>query len=175
MPGVWGSADGTNSAALLFEPVGIVVDPTGAIYVMDSGSHAVRKVALFGTNWVVSTVAGLAGVAGSVNGTGAGTRFRHSAGLALDGAGYLYIADAGNNTIRVDRIVPPWLQYARAGNQASLFWPSSGNNFSLESSSSVSPGALWSPVTNTPIGSADIFVLNLPLADSAAFYRLHKP
>ena len=95
MPEVWGTADGTNGSARFFAPEGIVVDGGGAVFVMDSGDHAIREISASGTNWVVTTVAGLPGVSGSANGTGATTRFRYAAGLALDNAGYLYVADAG--------------------------------------------------------------------------------
>jgi hypothetical protein len=175
MAGVWGKTDGTNNSARFFEPKGIVVDASANIYVADSGNHALRKVAPSGTNWVVSTVAGLPGVSGSVNGIGAGARFNYFAGLAMDNAGYLYTADAGNNTIRVDRIVPPLLQFSRAASQASLFWPAASDNFILESTSSLFPGSVWSAVTNTPSISAGIMVLNPSLTAPASFYRLRKP
>ena len=97
-PGVWGSADGTNSAARFYLPQGISVAANGDLFVADSGNQTLRKVSPAGTNWVVSTVAGLTGLAGSTNGTGDSARFYFPAGLALDSAGYLYVADAANNT-----------------------------------------------------------------------------
>jgi sugar lactone lactonase YvrE len=173
MPGVWGSADGTNSGARLFAPEGIVVDGVGTLFVMDSGNQLIRKVAPSGTNWIVTTVAGLPGVSGSANGTGASARFRYSAGMALDSAGNLYVADAGNNAIRVSRMVTPLLQFAGAGNQGSVFWSPSAYNFLPETSASMSSG--WTPVTSNVVTSGDISVLNFTSTNPAAFYRLHKP
>jgi hypothetical protein len=53
-----------------------------------------------GTNWVVTTLAGLAGVTGTNNGTGSDALFHSPSGVAVDGAGNVYVADSGNNMIR---------------------------------------------------------------------------
>ncbi len=58
-PGVFGSADGLNSAARFYKPVGITADAAGNLYVADNFNNEIRKVTPLGTNWVVSTVAGL--------------------------------------------------------------------------------------------------------------------
>jgi hypothetical protein len=107
LAGVWGNADGTNSDARFFEPAGIAVDSATNVYVLDSGNHTIRKLAPVGTNWVVSTVAGLPGVSGSSDGMGSDARFNYPAGLAADGSGLLYVADTGNNTIRRGALISP--------------------------------------------------------------------
>ena len=48
----------------------------------------------------VSTLAGSAGESGSADGTGAAARFNLPEGIAVDGAGNLYVADTNNQTIR---------------------------------------------------------------------------
>jgi sugar lactone lactonase YvrE len=48
---------------------------------------------------VVSTIAG-DGTAGFANGPGNAARFNYPAGITIDGAGNLYVADSGNNRIR---------------------------------------------------------------------------
>ena len=48
----------------------------------------------------VSTVAGLAGLTGSANGTGSSARFNEPHGLTADKNGNIYIADRINNLIR---------------------------------------------------------------------------
>jgi sugar lactone lactonase YvrE len=98
--GVWGSADGTNSDARFYEPQGITVDFSGNLYVLDSGNQTIRMVAPVGTNWVVTTVAGLPGVSGSADGTGPNARFFRPGGIGMNSAGSLCVADWGNNTIR---------------------------------------------------------------------------
>ena len=174
LPGVWGSADGTNSAARFYLPQGISVAANGDLFVDDSGNQTVRKVSPVGTNWVVSTVAGLTGLAGSVNGTGDGAQFAFPAGLALDGAGYLYVADMANNTIRTTRVVPPTLQFTALGNQFVLSWPVSSEGFVLEQSPILGDAAVWSPVTTGIATLGNNFVRTNTVSD-VAYYRLHLP
>ena len=97
--GISGYADGTNGAARFFEPEGIAV-AGASVYVADAGNHALRQLAPAGTNWVVTTIAGWPGISGSADGSGLAARFCYPAGLAANGAGNLFVADAGNNTIR---------------------------------------------------------------------------
>src|SRR5882672_3702695 len=59
-----GSADGRSSDARFFEPFGIALDGSGSVYVADSYNFTIRQLTPLGTNWVSSTIAGLAGVQG---------------------------------------------------------------------------------------------------------------
>ena len=93
-----GSADGTNSAARFNGPDGVAVDSAGNVYVADAFNDTIRKVTPVGTNWVVTTLAGLAGHAGSADGTNSAARFNYPAGVAVDSAGNLYVADYWNNS-----------------------------------------------------------------------------
>jgi hypothetical protein len=95
-----GHADGTNYAARFNRPAGIAVDRMGDLYVADSLNNTIRKVARAGTNWVVTTVAGLAGKSGFADGTNGAARFDRAAGVAVDGAGSLYVTDTQNHTVR---------------------------------------------------------------------------
>jgi sugar lactone lactonase YvrE len=99
--GVGGSADGTGTNAFFNQPSGLVLDNitnVTYIYVTDYGSSIIRKVAL-GTGQV-TTIAGSAGVTGSVNSTGTNSLFFHPMGLAVDHSTNLYVADYGNHLIR---------------------------------------------------------------------------
>ena len=98
--GTPGSADGTNSAARFFNPDGVAVDGAGNLYVADDGSDTIRKVSPVGTNWVVTTIAGLAGHSGSADGPGSVARFNNPTDVRLDSAGNVYVADTSNDTIR---------------------------------------------------------------------------
>lgn len=50
--------------------------------------------------WVVSTLAGGLNLTDSIDGTGTAALFHQPAGLALDGQGYLFVADYANQQIR---------------------------------------------------------------------------
>jgi uncharacterized protein (TIGR03437 family) len=92
------SGDGAAAtAAQLNQPGGIVVDSSGNIYFSDSGNHRVRKI----SNGTISTFAGNGTSGYSGDGKAAtSAELTDPAGLALDKAGNLFIADAGNNVIR---------------------------------------------------------------------------
>jgi hypothetical protein len=61
------------------------------------------------------------------------------------------------------------------GNQKLLMWPVSSEGFILETSPTLSVGAIWSPVTNGIVNAGDNFVLTNSPNGAVAFYRLHKP
>jgi hypothetical protein len=92
-----GQTDGTGTSATFFRPVGVSVDSSGNIYVADSQNNVIRKVSSSG---VTSTLAGTLNNIGSVNGIGSAAKFKYPSGVSIDSSGNLYVADAGNNTIR---------------------------------------------------------------------------
>ncbi len=99
--GATGSADGTAATARFNHPSGVALDAAGNVFVADSYNNTIRRITSAG---VVTTLAGLPGVAGSTDGAGAQALFNNPTGLAIDGQGNLYVADTGNSTIR--RITP---------------------------------------------------------------------
>jgi sugar lactone lactonase YvrE len=90
-------ADGAGAEATFSYPFGVAVDGGGNVYVADSGNNLIRKITPSGS---VSTFAG-SGKAGAKDGYGLATSFNTPWGLALDGGGNLYVADGGNNLIRM--------------------------------------------------------------------------
>jgi sugar lactone lactonase YvrE len=101
LAGSSGSADGTGTNAQFNFPDGVAVDSAGNVYVADWGNSTIRKVTPGG---VVTTLAGLAGIPGSADGTGSAARFGSAnggpRGVAVDSAGNVYVADTQNFTIR---------------------------------------------------------------------------
>ena len=100
LPGSQGTNDGTNGNAQFHSPTGVALDVQGNVYVTDFYNNSIRKLAPSGTNWVVTTLAGLPGSQGTNDGTNSGARFNGPWGLAVGTNGELYMADFYNNTIR---------------------------------------------------------------------------
>jgi len=93
-----GNANGTGSAARFDLPRGVTVDAAGNVYVADTNNSTIRKITPAG---VVTTLAGQPGVSGAVDGLGSVARFNQPYGVSADASGNVYVADTGNNTIRV--------------------------------------------------------------------------
>ena len=105
-----GSSNGTNSDARFNGPNGIAVDATGSVYVADLFNHVIRKATPTGTNFVVSTIAGLAGSPGFADGTNTDARFNLPIDVDLDIVGNVYVVDHLNSTIR--KITPMGTNWA---------------------------------------------------------------
>ncbi|MGA3179424.1 MAG: protein kinase [Verrucomicrobiota bacterium] len=95
--GLGGSQDGMGSNARFLAPEGVAVDPSGNVFVADSGNHTIRKITPDGK---VTTFAGLAGHHGSLDGPGNAARFFAPFGIAVDRLGNVYVSEVGNCTIR---------------------------------------------------------------------------
>jgi hypothetical protein len=94
---VSGTSDGVGINARFNEPWGITIDSLGNLYIADTYNHSIRKVTPTG---VVTTVAGLKGTLGFVDGVGSCARFNYPYSIAVDTNGSLYVADTGNHAIR---------------------------------------------------------------------------
>lgn len=97
LAGSKGSADGTGSMARFCYPGGVALDKAGNVYVADSLNETIRKMTPEGA---VTTLAGLAGSLGSVDGKGSEARFNDPQGIGVDRAGNVYVADSADDTIR---------------------------------------------------------------------------
>jgi sugar lactone lactonase YvrE len=95
--GQCGSADGDARSARFCSPQGITLDRQGNLYVADTLNHTIRRI---DRNNVVTTVAGVAGACGSSDGRAGAARFCEPQDIEVDNAGYLYVADTANSTIR---------------------------------------------------------------------------
>jgi streptogramin lyase len=95
--GISGAADLTGVNALFNQPAGLGVDAAGNVYVADTGNATIRKIVPTGE---VTTLAGMAGIAGRGDGSGGFSLFNQPHALAVGGAGDLFVADTGNGMIR---------------------------------------------------------------------------
>jgi sugar lactone lactonase YvrE len=122
-----GKVDGTGAEARFYYPQGVAVDGAGNVFVADTRNHTIRMITPAS---VVTTLAGSGGAEGSTDGTGTEARFSRPQGVAVDGAGNLFVADSGNNTIRM--ITPAsvvttlsgnagWTSYLDGAGTAALF------------------------------------------------------
>lgn len=113
--------DGTTGDKATFsKPVGLARDAAGNLFVTENTGNRVRMLQYQGgdpsinTHWYVSRVAGdasaLAGSSGTTDGSGAIALFHAPFGIAVDGAGNLYVVDQSNNRIR--KITNPGLATA---------------------------------------------------------------
>ncbi len=77
----------------------LVMSPSGELHIVESGTHAIRKIAKDGT---ISTVAGRLGIQGYFGDGGPATKamLKTPTCLAFDSKGNMYITDMGNNRIR---------------------------------------------------------------------------
>jgi len=89
---------GLATLAQLSYPSWVATDTAGNMFIADTNNHRIRKV---NTNGIITTVAGMgtSGFSGD-GGTATMAQLNSPAGVAIDAAGNLYIADTNNNRIR---------------------------------------------------------------------------
>src|SRR5215467_7947176 len=95
-PGFAGDGSAGTSAQVNF-PSGLAADPSGNLYISDTGNQRVRKL----SGGSITTVAGngTAGYGGD-GGAAVSAQINSPAGLAVDSSGNLYIADFSNPAVR---------------------------------------------------------------------------
>lgn len=94
--GKQGSTNGTGITASFNYPIDIAIDPSGNLFVSDSGNHKIRKITPSG---IVTTFAG-SGVQKFEDGTGIDASFNIPFGLVFDDKQNLFVVDSFNNRIR---------------------------------------------------------------------------
>lgn len=129
-----GDGGPATRASLMF-PVGLAVDASGNLYISDSGEGMIRKVS---PNSIISTVAGCDRRGPKRLGDGGPARgacLVRPEGVAVDSASRVFIADSGQNRVRMvsgDGIITTIAGTGRPGAEgdggpatsATLTWPS---------------------------------------------------
>jgi len=149
---------GLATAARLSSPRGLALDAKGSLFFADQGNGRIRKM---NTEGVITTVAGTAtaGFSGD-GGPASAARLNIPNDVAVDGAGNLFIADSGNNTIR--KVTPDGVITTVAG----VAGPFTGNGFFEEGGFSGDDGPAISAHLYYPQGVAVDVEGNLFIADT---------
>jgi sugar lactone lactonase YvrE len=96
--GASGSANGVGIAAQFNGPHGMAIDAFGNLFVVDIGSHLIRKIVI--ATQAVTTVAG-SGAASWADGVGTNAAFNSPIGLAVDARGNILVAESSNQRVRL--------------------------------------------------------------------------
>jgi sugar lactone lactonase YvrE len=91
--------DGTAASnAVLNYPIGVAVDDSNNLYIADYGNNRIRKINSLG---IINTIAGNGNAAYSGdNNAAVNASLNYPAGVCIDSAGNVYIADLKNNVVR---------------------------------------------------------------------------
>jgi sugar lactone lactonase YvrE len=92
-----GSITGSAINTSFSSPAGVATDQLGDLYIADAGTNTIIKIS---SKEIVTVIAG-SGTAGNTNGKGTAASFNQPNGLVVDGLGNVYVADEGNNVIRL--------------------------------------------------------------------------
>jgi DNA-binding beta-propeller fold protein YncE len=94
--GAAGAADGPAAAAEFNYPYSLAADSAGNVYVADSNNNLIRRI----SGGMVAAFAGTGANRPFQDGPVASATFHFPRGVAVDSAGNIYAADAGNHLIR---------------------------------------------------------------------------
>lgn len=144
--GIGGYADGPKGTGQLVAPWGIAVDSSGNVYVSDEFAFTIRKIDASGT---LSTLAGSPGIEGSSDGLGGAATFGGPCGIAVDGAGDIFVADSPNDEIR---------EVSPAGEVTTVAGMAVDGDGFLGSGDGAGSAARFAGPTGVAIGQAGLYV-----------------
>ena len=163
--------------AYLDDPMGVVIDASGNLYIADTGNNRIQEVpAASGTQWgqamtagYMYTVAGYQfGDAGSSGDGGPATSatladsalLDHPQGLAVDQAGDLFIADTGNNRIQEVPVAAKtqWGVSMTAGDMYTIAGSATGAHGSSGDGGAAKSALLYGPGGIAVDSAGDLYV-----------------
>jgi outer membrane protein OmpA-like peptidoglycan-associated protein/sugar lactone lactonase YvrE len=125
---------GPATSSDLSSPVGLAIDSTGNVYIADTDNNEIEKVTTAGQ---LSVIAGTGTAGAATPGPATSSDLNNPNGVAVDGAGNVYIADTGNNEIEKVTATGPLAIIAGTG-----------------TSGAATPGPATSSDLNNPFGLA---------------------
>lgn len=135
-----GYTDGPARSAAFRFPKGIALDSSGGLFIVDSLNNAIRYL----KNGRVSTVAGSpTGASGSKNGIESTALFDTPQGIAVARDGTIYVADTGNNAIRM---LSPYRLPADIAKNQSIHIVVEDQKFDFEAPPETKSGTIMVPV-----------------------------
>jgi uncharacterized protein (TIGR03437 family) len=87
---------GAAASAQLNQPKGVAVDTNGNVYIADTGNNRIREI----TGGVINTIAG-GGTSTGTSGSATSIKLNLPQGVFVDSLFNVYIADTGNNLVRL--------------------------------------------------------------------------
>src|SRR5262249_38059555 len=138
-PGTGGDG-GPATAAHLDTPLRMAVTPAGDVYIVELNNHDIRRVD--GATGRITRVAGTPGIPGNSGDGGPAltAQLNNPAGILLGADGTLYVADSGNQRIRV--ITPDGVIHALAGTGGASVGPSRGDGGPASAATFTDPTGL---------------------------------
>lgn len=155
----------------LNSPSGLAIDSTGNIYVADTQAYLIRKI---DTNGIMTTIAGTGDFCQNPpsgchdNGPAQGALLGAPSGVATDAAGNVYIADTGDNEIRVVNMQASSITVFGVTVMPGYIARVAGNGTACPSSTSScgDNGKGTSAMLSSPMGVAIDHLGNMFIADS---------
>jgi sugar lactone lactonase YvrE len=124
-------ADNGVNVAFRGSGLGLAVDAAGTLYVADTGNHKIKKI--YDSGKAVVLAGGNSTNSGSTNGNGQTARFTSPQDLCVDKGGYVWVADTGNNRIRIIDPNGTVKTIAGSGSGATGFANGNGNDATFNS------------------------------------------
>jgi uncharacterized protein (TIGR03437 family) len=152
---------GPATGAGLSYPAGVAVDPQGNLYIAEYAGNRVRKV----SNGTIASIAGNGSYSSSGDGgLGTAAGVLAPAGLALDSAGDLFIAETGSDRVREVLKTAPSFQVSRSTFNISAMSGGLAPAPSVTSLSSTTPGLTYTTFASANWLSASPATGSLPAA-----------
>jgi uncharacterized protein (TIGR03437 family) len=153
--------NGPATQAQLAFPSGVAVDGAGNIYIADKTNCVIRKAAIGGN---ITTIAGNGYTGYSGEGIAVNVELNFPSGVAVDPFGNVYVADTGNNRIRLLQPPAAAISVGGVGNAASFAPPLSPGEIASVFGSYFGVSILGAPSVPLPtvVGGISVTVAGRP-------------